>query len=363
MAGAYVAKPAVVSVPDVPPGWNPNWPFPGPPWPPGYTPALSYTLVTGETYAPGATHDATATLYDQITYETSEPNNPMFWTAKMNGVTVGLKLDGDADWSERLVIDHSPIGSYGAAPTLRFNVSEDDEGEIIILQAVSTPFNNALGCEAVRAEIEVVAAHAQTAKLTITMDGYKGQWLEEWNVYPWVGQLRWTSSQFGLETYFGNNTGYGHAPYGTTSLKHWNDHEDGSDDPHWIFNHASSSTVDFEMTCPAGDVRGYGCDYPRIIGNSGEGISIIKAIQIRPYMTFPWQPLTYEVKYKRLTSLVEPGSEATFNLLFELFDENDNLLSSYTKSFTTGHIVVGDSSWQEWLTLDGTSKEVTVINP
>ena len=37
MSGAYTAKPDVVTTPDVPPGWNVNWPFPGP-FPPGFDP-------------------------------------------------------------------------------------------------------------------------------------------------------------------------------------------------------------------------------------------------------------------------------------------------------------------------------------
>jgi hypothetical protein len=42
MAGAYVAKPAVASEVDYPPGWDINWPFPGP-FPPGYTYSLSHS--------------------------------------------------------------------------------------------------------------------------------------------------------------------------------------------------------------------------------------------------------------------------------------------------------------------------------
>jgi len=67
MAGAYVAKPDVVSMPDVPPGWNPNWPFPGAtdpdypgidpdpffpaPYPPGYTPTLTLVMTATDTIA------------------------------------------------------------------------------------------------------------------------------------------------------------------------------------------------------------------------------------------------------------------------------------------------------------------------
>lgn len=167
MAGAYTARAAATVASTTPPGWTIGWTFPGA-WPPGYTPVLSYTLVTGETYVPGATHDATVTLYDQETYETREPDNPMIWTATMNGVAVGLKLDGDADWVEILETDHSVIGSYGAAPTLRFNVSEDDDGEIIILKGVSTPFNDTAAPDAVEAEIEVVVEVLWTAKLDFT---------------------------------------------------------------------------------------------------------------------------------------------------------------------------------------------------
>ncbi len=44
MPGAYTAKPEdVVDPPDIPTGWNPNWPFPGP-YPPGYAPDVDCTI-------------------------------------------------------------------------------------------------------------------------------------------------------------------------------------------------------------------------------------------------------------------------------------------------------------------------------
>lgn len=44
MTGAYTAKPEdAVDPPDVPDGWNPLWPFPGP-FPPGYAPDIDCTI-------------------------------------------------------------------------------------------------------------------------------------------------------------------------------------------------------------------------------------------------------------------------------------------------------------------------------
>lgn len=368
MAGAYTAKVAdAVLAPGepgspYPPGWpSYPWPFPGP-YPPGYTPDLSYNLDTGSAYQPEDTHGMSATLRDQADYGTSEPDNDITWTANINGTPIELKFSGDAGWSGRLISNHSEVGDYyGAEPTFVFNVDDDNAGDIINLIAMSKAFDNQPTVVA-SAEIRVVTI--VSAVLTLTINGYKGQWDDDWNVPPWVGQLAWAKSQFGMtELYFGNNAGYGHAPYSTVAFNHVNTHEDIPADPHWIFNHGSNSTEDFEITCPGGDVRGNGCDWPRIIGNSDEGTVLTTAIRIRPYAVFPWQPLTYEVKYKRLTNLVELGGESTFNLSFSLYDQDSILVSTVTKTFTMGHIEVGDATWQEWLTLDGTSKEVTVINP
>jgi len=49
VTGAYTAKPAVIADPPVvPPGWNPDWPFPGP-LPPGYDPVYAISFKSPPT--------------------------------------------------------------------------------------------------------------------------------------------------------------------------------------------------------------------------------------------------------------------------------------------------------------------------
>jgi hypothetical protein len=169
MSGAYVAKPAAVAASGLPPGWTAGWAFPGP-WPPGYVPTLSYNLSTGATYLPGNTHDASVTLRDQTTYATEQPDNDINWTAAIEGTPVQLKFSGDAEWSDSLSSTHGAVGDYyGAEPTLLFNVSAAQEGQIITLTAVSTPYDNLTDIEATAsAEIEVVVSYTWTARLDFT---------------------------------------------------------------------------------------------------------------------------------------------------------------------------------------------------
>ena len=81
MAGTYTALPAASTAPDVPSGWNINWPHPGV-LPPGYAMTLSLNLSAPATTFPGqAVSDITLGLFDQVTYPTTEPDSGMTWAA------------------------------------------------------------------------------------------------------------------------------------------------------------------------------------------------------------------------------------------------------------------------------------------
>ena len=123
MAGAYTAKPAESSGPDVPPDWNIYWPFPGP-LPPGYTMDLSLNLTSAAEYTPGETHDATVTLCDQTDYETSEPDGPseITWSTTLEGAGIPLKFAG-GEYSWNLESTYASVGTFwGAEPTFVFPV-------------------------------------------------------------------------------------------------------------------------------------------------------------------------------------------------------------------------------------------------
>lgn len=141
MSGAYVAKPATVTTPAVPPGWNPDWPFPGP-WPPGYTPVLTFGIDSGTFYVPESEHAAEATLFDQVTYETAEPEGTVRWTASINGEVRNLKFSGGESFELSVSSSYASIGNFwGASPTLVFEVGVNDIGETLVLTADSVPFD------------------------------------------------------------------------------------------------------------------------------------------------------------------------------------------------------------------------------
>lgn len=155
MAGAYTAKPAVVSTPDVPPGWNPSWPRPGEtditwpgidpdpffpaPFPPGYSPDYSIVMTASEIIAYDGTAAVTGSLRDHLTYATNEPD-VIAWTATVSsspGRSVNLRFPGDEEYANSILSD-CVFGTYwGATPDIEFELTEEDTGGTIILTAKS----------------------------------------------------------------------------------------------------------------------------------------------------------------------------------------------------------------------------------
>lgn len=145
MAGAYTAKPEDVVSSDVPPGWNPAWPHPGP-FPPGYEPELLLSLAAPATifYTTGLVGGVTTSLTDQVTYRTAEPGDQLLWTATLlsDGLAVGLKLSGGEGFSNVLLMDYAEISElWGSLSDIVFDISESDGGDTIRLQVSSTPFD------------------------------------------------------------------------------------------------------------------------------------------------------------------------------------------------------------------------------
>jgi len=146
MTGAYVAKPdAAVEPPDVPPGWDEDWSFPGPN-PPGYTPVYSLNLSASESIGYGGTASITISLRDHVTYATIEPSGcSITWTATIDGESVNLRFSGDPDYASSISSSYSDIGDYwGAEPEIEFELTEDDVGKTITLQGASTVSGSAL---------------------------------------------------------------------------------------------------------------------------------------------------------------------------------------------------------------------------
>ena len=142
MSGAYVAKPAVATEVDYPPGWDVNWIFPGP-FPPGYTPSLTTPITAPAQIAESTPIAAVSTvLYDQGSYATAEPSaKTITWTSTetATGGPTGTFADvGDDFWGDS--------GTY--------TFSGVSAGDIITISATSNPF--ALDGVSAAAQIEVV---------------------------------------------------------------------------------------------------------------------------------------------------------------------------------------------------------------
>jgi hypothetical protein len=180
MAGAYTAKAAVVSSPDVPPGWKNNWPRPGDPalggnaapFPPGYT--TDYSIVTTATanIAPTGTASCTSSVRDRTTYATNEPS-AITWTATINGEAIDLKFDGGEFASS---ISENPVwGTYwGTTPDIIFDLDDDNDGDTVILRASCTLRNSESRAEVLigTSEIAISATRYSVVITAILSAGY-----------------------------------------------------------------------------------------------------------------------------------------------------------------------------------------------
>jgi len=142
MAGAYTALPDTDNTPDVPPGWNPNWPHPGPS-PPGYTPDYSLDIAgsgtTESAYVP------TVLLVDHDAYATQNPSGKtIVWTATIDDETVQVKLNEEDEFSDSVSSSYSEQDDafWGAEPTIIFDIDGSNAGDTIVLTATSVIFNN-----------------------------------------------------------------------------------------------------------------------------------------------------------------------------------------------------------------------------
>lgn len=174
MAGAYVAKPIVVSIPDIPPGWDPDWPRPGDtdvpgydpdpffpaPFPPGYSPDYSLAMTASESIAYNGTAAVTGSLRDHLTHATNEPD-VIVWTATVSSSpsrSVNLRFSGDEDYAVS-ISSNCTFGTYwGAAPDIEFELTEEDTGGTIILTARSAISG---ACVGATLAIEVVPSVAE----------------------------------------------------------------------------------------------------------------------------------------------------------------------------------------------------------
>jgi hypothetical protein len=333
MSGIYVAKPAVVSVPDVPPGWTVGWAFPGP-WPPGYIPEFTYNMSTGATYVPGATHAVTATLRDQVTYATKEPDAGITWKAKIAGTPIQLKFNGETEWSNSLSSDHSSVGDYyGAEPTFLFNVSADQGGAIIVLTAQSIPFNDQSDVESTSSvNIEVVSPPAYAIFESVaTHSGF-----DESPSSPFPGQ------SYNNYLYIYGISGLWSVPTGFT----WDQRASLPvfDPPQY----QDKSSSDVENTAEDMEAQ-----------HQWNGLAPAGTIRMKILQLTAGEIYTVVERYQ-----VEGSVGISLEQSFTLYDSNDNVIDGYPKtksiSWPQGS---GNKSLTTWLTYDVDADETTIVNP
>jgi len=194
MAGAYVAKPDVVSMPDVPPGWNPNWPFPGA-YPPGYIPILTIIMGSDIAVSVGSSVSVTTSFRDHATYATNEPNT-VYFTATINSVLIRLRWSGDALYGYS-ANDSAAFDTYwNTSNNLIFDIDESNTGDIIVLTASSSVGNDLVS---ETASITVSNIHSAVLTFTATFIEQTGDFLE---YYPGEWSMLWDCALDGTETLY-----------------------------------------------------------------------------------------------------------------------------------------------------------------
>jgi len=208
MGGAYTSTPIVPTTPDVPDGWNPDWPFGDDgeggryPYPPGYSPVFSLNLSATETIVYDGAATATITLRDHVTYATAEPTgSSITWTATIDGETVNLRFSGGASYASSVSSSYTEGATYwGAEPVIEFELIEENAGDTVMLRAASIVFDYSVA-QTVNIEVANVilsgyaytygptAANGATIELYIDMELYdttetdeSGAWQFELNL-------------------------------------------------------------------------------------------------------------------------------------------------------------------------------------
>jgi hypothetical protein len=172
MAGAYVAKPDVPVVPEVPDDWNPDWPFPGAA-PPGY--GYEYSLqisgVSGISLSGNVV--PTATIFDHDTYQTIPIAETVkqTWSGSIDGVAVNVRLQGAAQYGESAESAYSEFenGFWGASPELQFDLSSAETGDTLKIRVQSLIGGNVIFSEE---EVEIaIGTLALVGPSTMSYDG------------------------------------------------------------------------------------------------------------------------------------------------------------------------------------------------
>ncbi len=311
MSGAYTAKPDADSSPDLPPGWNPLWPFIGP-LPPGYEPSYDGVLTAPAYIVPNSpTADAFVSfvLSDYDSYVTNEPtNNLIDWSSSVGyegGAAGSYAIDDDDFWG-----DSGTFTFQGVSP-----------GDIITVRATTTPFFGwPIEKTATITVVENLLEIATKAVFTVVISERLVGYFSHFPIY--FGSVRVSPT---VVSSYGTAWGNHYARW----IPHWPDLT-----PMYIKYVSTKTSVD---------------GFPVVITGS-----TIVIITVNELLSGHFSYYDFKIPYQLLAD-----SSVTYDCELKLY-KDDELLISYTKSFNHSSSVGSSASGiDEWLRLD--MNDFTVI--
>ena len=191
MPQAYVAKPGDIVLPDTPPGWDPDWPFPGPPNPPGYNPAIRNARLTVQwvhgsiTSGYGNSHSY---FCRGIFYRGSELwgdnyGHTQYWDKSHSGSSIFVVADTGLSelpsltttgvWSKDSEFEAIVYSRYGIVNALELLDTEYRIHTYGLYSQLSSTFIFTL-------KVFYNSALESTTAKTLSGDGGSGSWGEDW---------------------------------------------------------------------------------------------------------------------------------------------------------------------------------------
>lgn len=344
MGGAYAAKPPADTTPDVPPGWDIDWPHPGVS-PPGYEMDLSLGMTGQSSMVPGVpTNAMPVTLSDHETYATQEPTGTITFTAKWEDTeeAVGVKFSGDSNFFFSLADPFIGVGDdfWGAEPEFEFDTEGSDVGRTIILNSSSDPYSDGENVETTK-EILVVGNFEYLAEISVV------------SVYPTIptpsAPYGVTERGFGAKAFFHKEgIGYWVQPFARSGISFYQYYTPG-----WTSWHYSWPEPDnAEYYLQSGDLT-YAAPStsPEYILGTSEIIGSFKTIVVLD------SDSVYELELDQTDGT---NIQVTYTYTIKIY-ESGTLKETVSKNRT---IADGGLGVKElWLTVDGETGEVTIINP
>lgn len=325
MPGAYTAKPIVTTPPDVPDGWDVDWDFPGA-HPPGYEPEYSLGVTASGTVIPGSAAAGAAKLYDHATYATNEPeDSSLTWTATLDGDQLDLKLEGGDSFLASITTGYGDVGDdfWGAGVTFEFDITDGDIGKTIELKSAGIVFEDHSVVST--ADIEIVGV--KTAKFTVVITPPE---------FP-PPAPPWTQYMHDVTIRFFEETGVTFEPW--ARLRAYRSQHYYA--PEWYYDEGASPIDEIGVWVPVDDGGSW------ILGTTSEGTVIIEALELESGVTYHVTHYYYAL-----------NTTTTYDLTLEVF-EGETVIYSKTKQM----IVSATDTRTVWCTIDGTTGEITEVNP